>query len=275
MDTTEISHERIIEAAHALRHAGIGVTGPALREWLGSGDPDQLVLRWKDYLASSREEREAMLPAEIVDGITAGTLDLGQQITKLVGQLHTKAALHAERRVLQVARTLVDEREQAALKMSNAIRASTDLQDQLSALHAENERLGHRLAGLIGALRAQEQKYLESVAQLQEQLAALRQEAEGAQKRQAGELDRAQRTLERYRRELNEALAAAEWARARVGQEQPAVPLLTHSLSVRTAPTWASPATVKSRTGIILPPVHYAIVSYGGTGAALRIGSAK
>lgn len=77
MRPAEVSDEQIIEAGLALKAAGRNVTGFALRQRIGGGNPTRLRAVWTEYVASTeviQAEPVAELPVEIAGDVGAGSI---------------------------------------------------------------------------------------------------------------------------------------------------------------------------------------------------------
>lgn len=154
MRPAEITNDQIIEAGKALQAEGRRVTGFALRQRAGGGNPSRLRQIWDEYAQGHAEAEPAPeLPAEVAEGLASAREVLAEQLAELVGRLHGQAVLAAERRVTEAVRAAGEQREMAeremadAAKMVEALEAELDdakalvgeLQEQLAALQAAHQ----------------------------------------------------------------------------------------------------------------------------------------
>ncbi|EDV7166496.1 DNA-binding protein, partial [Salmonella enterica subsp. enterica serovar 1,4,[5],12:i:-] len=99
--------EQIIEAGLALQAEGRNITGFALRNQVGGGNPTRLRQIWDEYQASQSTvvtEPVAELPVEVAEEVKAVSAALSERITQLATELNDKAVRAAERRVAEVTR---------------------------------------------------------------------------------------------------------------------------------------------------------------------------
>ena len=110
----------------------------------------------RDAISSRTRGREPLhadeaLPRQQRQHLAEFTAGLTQQVSELVERARHHAMLEGERRVLALARRLVDEREQAAVVEANAQRLISELQNHLEQARAESRALKSQL-GLIRAI---------------------------------------------------------------------------------------------------------------------------
>jgi colicin import membrane protein len=108
MRPAEHAPEAIIEAGQELQAAGRNITGFALRQKVGGGNPSRLRQVWDEHLASqsvARAEPVAELPVEVAEEMTAVTKALTERLAALAVELNDKAVKAAERRVHEIVRT--------------------------------------------------------------------------------------------------------------------------------------------------------------------------
>ncbi|USX11026.1 DNA-binding protein [Paraburkholderia fungorum] len=207
MRPVEFTPEQIIEAGLALRDAGRNVTGFALRQRVGGGNPNRLKQVWDEHVAAqatTEVKPVAELPVEVAEEVAAVTSALSERIAKLAAELNDKAVKAAERRVAEVVRAAGEQREQAERELADAAQTVDDLEAQLDAATAETEDLKQRLADT----QAHAQQQAVELAQLRERLAATEQSAKAAVEKHGVDLTRAQESVDRLRGEL-EALRAS------------------------------------------------------------------
>jgi len=201
MRPTEFPAEAIVAAGQSLQAAGRNVTGFALRQRVGGGNPARLRQVWDEYLASNTTAQAqplAELPVEVADEVAAVTAALKERITTLAVELNDKAVKAAERRVAEVVRAAGEQREQAERELADATSTVDDLEKTLDATRSEVEALGGKLA----ESQAHGQAQAVELAQLRERLTA----AEQAIRSDA-------EAFERLRTELAQARSEAQAAR--------------------------------------------------------------
>ncbi|MCI3111780.1 DNA-binding protein, partial [Escherichia coli] len=96
--------QQIIEAGLALQAEGRNITGFALRNRVGGGNPGRLKQVWDEYLSSQTEvtaEPVAELPVEVAEEVKAVSSALAERISQLATELNDKAVRAAERRVAE------------------------------------------------------------------------------------------------------------------------------------------------------------------------------
>ncbi|TCD46913.1 DNA-binding protein, partial [Chlorobium sp. N1] len=74
MRPVEFTTEEIVKAGQELQAAGRNITGFALRQKIGGGNPSRLKQVWDEYLSSQAEvkaEPVAELPPEVADAVAA------------------------------------------------------------------------------------------------------------------------------------------------------------------------------------------------------------
>jgi len=217
MRPAEFPVEAIIEAGQALQAAGRNVTGFALRQKVGGGNPTRLRQVWDEHLASNsvaQAQPVAELPVEVAEEVANVTKALTERIATLAVELNDKAVKAAERRVAEVLRTAGEQREQAERELADAATTVDDLEATLDETKAEVEMLTNKLA----ESQAHGQAQAVELAQLRERLAASEQTNRADTEKHAAEMARAHEAAERLRVDL-EALrkaSAAELDQVRV-----------------------------------------------------------
>ena len=114
MRPVEFTAEQIVEAGQALQVAGRNITGFALRQKVGGGNPSRLKQVWDEHINSqavTRAEPVAELPIEVAEEVAAVTKALTEGLATLAVELNDKAVKAAERRVAEVIRTAGEQRE--------------------------------------------------------------------------------------------------------------------------------------------------------------------
>ena len=171
MRPVEFPLEAIIQAGRDLQTGGRNITGFALRQKVGGGNPSRLKQVWDEHLASqsvAKAEPVAELPVEVAEEVAAVTKALTERLGALAVELNDKAVKAAERRVHEVARSAVEQREQAERELADASQAVDDLETKLDEARAHGEALEGRLAEVQVVSQAQAVE----LAQLRERLSA-------------------------------------------------------------------------------------------------------
>jgi len=172
MRPAEYTTEEIIAAGETIQAAGRNVTGFALRQKVGGGNPSRLRQVWEEHLASKQTaevEPVADLPVEVAETVAAVTKALTERIAALAVELNDKAVKAAERRVAEVVRAAGEQRAQAERELADAAQTVDDLEEVLDQVKAEREAIQAQLAEKL----AESQRQAVEIAQLKERLAAV------------------------------------------------------------------------------------------------------
>lgn len=168
--------EQIIEAGLVLQAEGRNITGFALRNQVGGGNPTRLRQIWDEYRASQSTvvtEPVAELPVEVAEEVKAVSAALAERITQLATELNDKAVRAAERRMAEVTRAAGEQTAQAERELADAAQTVDDLEEKLDELQDGNDRL---TLILESERRIRQQQDVE-MAQLKERLAAAEENA--------------------------------------------------------------------------------------------------
>lgn len=174
--------EQIIEAGLALQAEGRNITGFALRNRVGGGNPTRLRQIWDEYQTSQSTavtEPVAELPVEVAEEVKAVSATLAESITRLATELNDRAVRAAERRVSDVTRAAGEQTAQAERELADASLTVDDLEEKLDVLQAENDGLTQAL----GSERSLRQQLDVELAQLKERLAAAEESARQREER--------------------------------------------------------------------------------------------
>jgi len=175
MRPVEFAHEEIIQAGHELQAAGRNITGFAIRQKIGGGNPGRLRQVWDEFLNSKTEakaEPVTELPSELAEEIDAVNKALAGQLTQFAIAANDKAVKAAERRVADVLTSAAEHREQAERELADASQTVEDLETKLDEARANAEELENRLTETQTKHQAQAVK----LAQLEERLAQIEKE---------------------------------------------------------------------------------------------------
>jgi chromosome segregation ATPase len=216
MRPVEFTSESITKAGQELQAAGRNITGFALRQKIGGGNPSRLKQVWDEHLASqsvTRAEPVAELPVEVADEVALVTKELTQRLAALAVELNDKAVKAAERRVHEVVRSAGEQRTQAERELADAAATVDDLEEKLDEVNGQKEIFQGKLVDL----QKVNQEQAVELAQLRERLAVTEQTAKVAGEQHAAELARMTATIEAERtRHLQE----AEQLRAELVQQK-------------------------------------------------------
>lgn len=140
MQLTDITSEQVIEAGEQLEHAGMLVTGFALRKNLKAGDPKVLMETWKDHIA----DRKVIDPALANQFVAAISASLEQQLDKLEADFHRNyqaitqdASTTIETLEVELESTKV-EISQLTSRLNQAEQDTQAFENKLSSLTDEN-----------------------------------------------------------------------------------------------------------------------------------------
>lgn len=211
MRPIEFTPEAIIQAGQQLQAAGRAITGFAIRQKIGGGNPARLKQVWEEHINSSvvtKAEPVAELPVEVAEEVANVTKALTERLAAMAVELNDKAVKTAERRVADVIRAAGEQREQAERELADAALTVDDLESQMDEAKAEAVALGERLS----ETQAINQEQAVELAQLRERLALTEQAAKSAAEGHAAELVRYQQQVEQMRAELAEAKKATKIA---------------------------------------------------------------
>ena len=185
MRPAEYTVEEIIAAGEVIQAAGRNVTGFAIRQRVGGGNPTRLRQVWEEHLASKRvaeAEPVAELPVEVAETVAQVTKALTERIAALAVELNDKAVKAAERRVGEVVRAAGEQRAQAERELADAAQTVDDLEEVLDQVKIEREALQAQLA----EKQAESQQQAVELAQLRERIVAGEKAAQAARQTIAG-----------------------------------------------------------------------------------------
>lgn len=149
MRPAEIPSDAIIKAGHELLDVGRNVTGFALRQRVGGGNPNRLRQVWDEHIASqvtARTEPTVELPIEVAEEVAAVTKALTERIATLAVELNDKAVKAAERRVAEIIRAAGEERTKAERELADAAETVEELEVTLEKTKDNTKELEKDLA---------------------------------------------------------------------------------------------------------------------------------
>lgn len=159
MRPAEFAPEKIIEAGHELKAAGRNITGFALRQRVGGGNPSRLKQVWDEHINSqavTTAEPVADLPIEVAEQVAVMNKMLSERLAALAVELNDKAVKAAERRVAEVIRTAGEQREQAERELADAGATVEDLESKLDQAKGDAVELEERLDKVLADRQALE-----------------------------------------------------------------------------------------------------------------------
>lgn len=187
MRPIEFTPASIIEAGQALQDAGRNVTGFALRQRVGGGNPSRLKQVWDEYQAGGAGapvEPVAELPAEVAEEVAAVTKALTERLGALAVELNDKAIKAAERRVNEVVRSAGEQREQAERELVDAAATVDELEGKIDEANQAAGELRRELA----AVQELAQGRAVDLAQVRERLAAVESAAAATKEQHAADV---------------------------------------------------------------------------------------
>ncbi len=176
MRPAEIDTAEIIRAGNELVEGGRNVTGFALRQKVGGGNPNRLKQVWEEHVSTQRvvtAEPVAELPHEVAEQLKTETALLSARLAGLAVDLNDRAVKAAERRVAEVLRSAGEQREQAERELADASTTVEDLEKNLDAANEQIKALTLKVEGQGEGLQSQKVE----IAQLKSQLEAANQAA--------------------------------------------------------------------------------------------------
>ena len=198
MRPIEFSPESIIQAGKDLQATGRNITGFALRQKVGGGNPSRLKQVWDEHLASqsvTKAEPVAELPVEVAEEVALVTKELTQRLGALAVELNDKAVKAAERRVHEVVRSAGEQRAQAERELADASQTVDDLESMID--EATNQVTA--LEATLADLQAGHQAQAVELAQVRERLIVTEQTAKVVAEQHAAELVRLTSSIEAER----------------------------------------------------------------------------
>ena len=141
MRPSEYSTETIIEAGQQLQSAGRNITGFAIRQKIGGGNPVRLKSVWDQYVADRTVEikPEIELPDELIELVASINGTMTGLIEKLANNLHARSMKLAERRAINAEREAAEMRAQADQELADASQQIEDLENQLAKVETERD----------------------------------------------------------------------------------------------------------------------------------------
>ncbi len=246
MRPVEFNPGQIIEAGIELQASGRNITGFALRQKVGGGNPNRLKQVWDEHLAaknSTQAEPVAELPVEVAEEVAAVTKSLTERLATLAVELNDKAVKAAERRVAEVLRTAGEQREQAERELVDAAQTVDELEAQLDETRSKAETLEQRLSESL----AMGQSQAVELAQLRERLAATEKAAQTAAESHLRELDELKANASKAGKDLENISEGLELAKAETMEAREVAARLTGQMDAMKEQNTALLAAVNSK----------------------------
>ncbi|POR10801.1 DNA-binding protein [Diaphorobacter sp. LR2014-1] len=163
MRPTEFTKDEIINAGKQLQAAARGVTGFALRQLIGGGNPTRLKQVWDDYISTTQGEAVNILatdlPSDVAEELEKAKRGMLEHLHTLTLSLNATAIKNAERRAEEADRNAREIRLNADRELNDAATTVNDLEEKLTQ---------SQLA--VDKLMDQNQHQLQEIAKLQERI---------------------------------------------------------------------------------------------------------
>lgn len=179
MRPAEFTLDAIIQAGQDLQTAGRNITGFALRQKVGGGNPSRLKQVWDEHQnsqASTVADTIAELPVEVAEVVASVSKSLADRLATLAVELNDKAVKAADRRVHEVVRNAAEQLSQADRELSDAATTVEELEAKLDEANARIDDLQAKLAHIQGV----NQSLAVDLGQVRERLAATEHAAKAA-----------------------------------------------------------------------------------------------
>lgn len=140
MRPVQFDNETVIQAGKDLEAAGRSVTGFAIRQKVGGGNPTRLKQVWDEHKSSVSVEVSVPvteLPGEVAEELETVTTALTKRLHALASELHQKAVKAAQVMVNDVLKSAGEQRQQADRELQDAAQTVDDLEKQLDASEAK------------------------------------------------------------------------------------------------------------------------------------------
>lgn len=202
MRPAEFPSEDIIAAGNALLVAGRPITGFAIRQKIGGGNPNRLKQVWDEHVASqtaAKAEPVAELPVEVAEEVATVTKSLSERIGQLATELNDKAVKAANRHVAEVVRAAGEQRTQAERELADAVLTVDDLETRLDSATSEIEALKKQL----GDAQAHSQSQAIELAKVTERLTSCEQTAKANAEKHADDMKQAETEFNGLRTQLD------------------------------------------------------------------------
>lgn len=211
MRPAEFSSETIIKAGEELLASNRNITGFALRQKVGGGNPARLKQVWDEHINSqavTSVEPAAELPVEVAEQVATVAKALTERLATLAVELNDKAVKAADRRVHDVVRSAGEQREQAERELADAAQTVEDLEAQLEDAGTTAAELRSQLAEAL----ASNQTQAVELATVRERLSLIEHSSKAAIEQHAADLARVTANLETVTADRDQARAQVQEA---------------------------------------------------------------
>ena len=140
MRPVQFDDETVIQAAKDLEAAGRSVTGFAIRQKVGGGNPTRLKQVWDEYRNSSSvvaTEPATELPGEVADELETFKVENVKRLDAIAAGLNSRAVKAAQLMVNDVLKSAGEQRQQADRELQDAAQTVDDLEKQLDTSEAK------------------------------------------------------------------------------------------------------------------------------------------
>lgn len=158
MRPIEFPADIIINAGQELLAAGRTVTGWAIRQKIGGGNPTRLKQVFDEHVngqVAAEAEPVAELPVELAQKAEEVTRGLVERLSALAREMNHVAVRTAETRATEVVRHAAEQRDQAERELADAGQTVEDLETQLDQANTGTEELKARLSETQAASQVQ------------------------------------------------------------------------------------------------------------------------
>lgn len=218
MRPVEFTPEAIIQAGQDLQTAGRNITGFALRQKVGGGNPARLKQVWDEHQSSQTTtvaEPVAELPVAVAEVVATISKSLTERIEALAVDLNDKAVKAAALEIAEEKRKSEKVKADAVRELADAAISVEAAEDKLDEVQATAEGLQTKLTEVQTTSQAQAVE----LAQVRERLTVTEQTAKAATEQHAAELTRMNAAAETER---NRHQKEAEGLRAEVANHKKA-----------------------------------------------------
>ena len=142
------TEEAIIEAGQQLQSAGRNITGFALRQKVGGGNPARLKQLWDEHQSNqvnTEAESVTALPGELIETVYQFSKVLTERLSKVALELNDKAVKAAERRVDEVLRSASAQQAQADRELADAAETVEELERKFDEVQADALQTAERV----------------------------------------------------------------------------------------------------------------------------------
>jgi chromosome segregation ATPase len=152
MRPPEVTDKAIIAAGEALQAEGRRITGFALRQRIGGGNPARLLQVWQEHLSRSTQPPE--LPPELADALVHVTEAAKQQLRDALSSLYSRIAADAQQKINAAEQAAKAELEAATAELERIDAERDAARSEVDRLRAELANAQQQAAALAARLDA-------------------------------------------------------------------------------------------------------------------------